>query len=324
MNRLTMCLRVLCLALMCVWCGGVSAQNWPSKPIRWIVPYGPGSTDILARILAPKVSAALGQQIVVENRPGAGGGVGSEFVAKSAPDGYTVLLGAAATHAVNPALFSKLGYDAQKDFAPVINLASIPNVVIVYPGFAAKNMSELIAAAKTKAGALMYSSNGPGTSQHMSAALFEMLTGVSMVHVPYKGSSEGVVAVTRGDVNLMFANLPPALALIKDGRVRPIAVTTAQRLPAFPDLPTVAESGVPGFEVSTWFALFAPAGTPEPIVQRLNREFATALLDADTRDKLIAQGFIINGGSPQDLAKLVASELVKWARVVKASGAKAD
>ena len=232
MNRLTMCLRVLCLALMCAWCGGVSAQNWPSKPIRWIVPYGPGSTDILARILAPKVSAALGQQIVVENRPGAGGGVGSEFVAKSAPDGYTVLLGAAATHAVNPALFSKLGYDAQKDFAPVINLASIPNVVIVYPGFAAKNMSELIAAAKTKPGALMYSSNGPGTSQHMSAALFEMLTGVSMVHVPYKGSSEGVVAVTRGDVNLMFANLPPALALIKDGRVRPIAVTTAQRLPA--------------------------------------------------------------------------------------------
>ena len=270
------------------------------------------------------MGAALGQQIVVENRPGAGGSMGSEQVAKGAADGYTLLLGAAASHAVNPALYPKIGYDAVKDFAPIINLASIPNVVIVNPQVPYKTIPELVAAAKAQPGIITYSSNGAGTSQHMSAALFEMLTGVKMVHVPYKGSSEGVIAVTRGDVNVMFANLPPTLALIKDGRVKAIAVTTAKRLAAFPDLPTVAEVGVPGYEVSTWFALFGPAGTPEPVVQRLNREFAAALADHDIRDKLVAQGFTLNGGSPQDLGALVRSELVKWARVVKESGAKAE
>ena len=314
---------IVALILGCA-ASAAPAQAWPTKPIRWVVPYGPGSTDILARVIAPKVGAALGQQIVVENRPGAGGSVGSEQVAKGAADGYTILMGTAASHAVNPALYSKVGYDAAKDFAPVINLASIPNVVIVNPQLAYRTIPELIAAAKAHPNTITYSSNGSGTSQHMSAALFEMLTGVKMVHVPYKGSSEGVVAVTRGDVNVMFANMPPALGLIKDGRVRPIAVTTAQRLAAFPDLPTVAETGVPGYEVSTWFALFAPAATPEPIVQRLNREFAVALADPDLRDKLMAQGYTINGGSPQDLGNLVRAELVKWAKVVKESGAKAE
>jgi tripartite-type tricarboxylate transporter receptor subunit TctC len=317
-------LKISLLAAGLSLCAAAHSQAWPTKPIRWVVPYGPGSTDILARIIAPKVGTALGQQIVVENRPGAGGSVGSEQVAKGAADGYTILMGTAASHAVNPALYAKVGYDAAKDFAPVINLASIPNVVIVNPQLAYKTIPELIAAAKAKPGTITYSSNGSGTSQHMSAALFEMLTGVKMVHVPYKGSSEGVVAVTRGDVNVMFANMPPSLPLIKDGRVRPIAVTTAQRLSAFPDLPTVAETGVPGYEVSTWFALFAPAATPPDIVQRLNREFAVALADPDIREKLMAQGYTINGGSPQDLGNLVRSELVKWARVVKESGAKAE
>ncbi len=225
---------------------------------------------------------------------------------------------------MNPALYSKVGYDAVKDFAPIINLASIPNVVIVNPQVPYKTIPELVAAAKAQPGVITYSSNGSGTSQHMSAALFEMLTGVKMVHVPYKGSSEGVVAVTRGDVNMMFANMPPALALIRDGRVKAIAVTTAKRLAAFPDLPTVAEAGVPGYEVSTWFALFAAAGTPEPVVQRLNREFAVALADADIADKLRAQGYTINGGTPQDLGTLVRTELVKWAKVVKESGAKVE
>lgn len=305
-------------------CGAAQAQAWPAKPIRWVVPYGPGSTDILARVVAPKVGVALGQQIVVENRPGAGGSVGSEQVAKGPADGYTLLLGTAASHAVNPALYSKVGYDAVKDFAPVINLASIPNVVIVNPQLPWKTIAELVAAAKASPGTITYSSNGSGTSQHMSAALFEMLTGAKLVHVPYKGSSEGVVAVTRGDVNVMFANMPPSLPLIRDGRVRPIAVTTAQRLAAFPDLPTVAETGVPGYEVSTWFALFVAAATPEAIVQRLNREFAVALADPDIREKLAAQGYTINGGSPQDLGNLVRTELVKWAKVVKESGAKVD
>ncbi len=317
-------LKIVAMAAGLALCAGAQAQAWPTKPIRWVVPYGPGSTDILARVIAPKVGTALGQQIVVENRPGAGGSVGSEQVAKGAADGYTILMGTAASHAVNPALYAKVGYDAAKDFAPVINLASIPNVVIVNPQLAYKTIPELIAAAKAKPGTITYSSNGSGTSQHMSAALFEMLTGVKMVHVPYKGSSEGVVAVTRGDVNVMFANMPPSLPLIRDGRVRPIAVTTAQRLPAFPDLPTVAETGVPGYEVSTWFALFAPAATPPEIVQRLNHVFAVALADADIREKLMAQGYTINGGSPQDLGNLVRAELVKWAKVVKESGAKAE
>ena len=304
--------------------GLAQSGTWPTRPIHWVVPYGPGSTDILARIIAQRVSAALGQQILIENRPGAGGGVGTELVAKASPDGYTLLLGAAATHAVNPALFTRIGYDAQKDFAPVINLASIPNVLIVNPSLAATSVGELIALARAQPGALMYSSNGPGTSPHMSAALFEMITGARLTHVPYKGSAEAVVAVARGDVQLMFANLAPALPMVKDGRVRPLAVTVAQRLGAFPEWPTVAEAGAVGFEVSTWFALFAPAGTPETIVTRLNREFGAALTDADTRDKLLAQGFILHGGTPQDLARLVSSELAKWARVVKASGAKSD
>ena len=317
-------LKLLAGLALCATAAFAHAQAYPTKPIRWVVPYGPGSTDILARVVAPKVSAALGQQIVVENRPGAGGSMGSEQVARGANDGYTLLLGTAASHAVNPALYSKVGYDAVKDFAPIINLASIPNVVIVNPQVPYKTIPELIAAAKAQPGLITYSSNGSGTSQHMSAALFEMLTGVKLVHVPYKGSSEGVVAVTRGDVNMMFANMPPALALIRDGRVKAIAVTTARRLAAFPDLPTVAETGVPGYEVSTWFALFAPAGTPEPVVQRLNREFAMALADADTADKLRAQGYTINGGTPQELGALVRTELVKWAKVVKESGAKAE
>ena len=313
------------LAVHCaVTLAQAQAQAYPTKPIRWVVPYGPGSTDILARVVAPKVAAALGQQIVVENRPGAGGSTGSEQVARGAADGYTLLLGTAASHAVNPALYPKIGYDAVKDFAPVINLASIPNVVIVNPQVPYKTIPELIAAARAQPNIITYSSNGSGTSQHMSAALFEMLTGVKLVHVPYKGSSEGVVAVTRGDVNMMFANMPPALSLIRDGRVKAIAVTTAQRLAAFPELPTVAETGVPGYEVSTWFAVFAAAGTPEPVVQRLNREFAAALADADVGDKLRAQGYAINGGSPQDLGALVRTELVKWAKVVKDSGARVD
>lgn len=302
----------------------VQAQTWPVKPVRLVVPYGPGSTDILARMLTPKVSAALGQQFVVENRPGAAGSVGSEQVAKSAADGYTLVFGAAASHAVNPALYSNVGYDSLRDFAPVISVASIPNVLIVSPKFAPRTITELIAAAKSAPGTLTYSSNGAGSSQHMSAALFETLTGVKLVHVPYKGTSEGVVAVARADVNMMFANLPPSQALIRDGRVRAVAVTTAQRLGSFPDLPTVAESGVAGFEVSTWFAIFAPAATPPEIVGRLNREFGAALADPEIRGKLIAQGYTILGGSPQDLGALLRSELVKWAKVVKESGAKVD
>ena len=322
-------LSLLVFALAAVFCAAAvpalaQEAQWPVKPIRWIVPYGPGSTDILARLLAPKAGALLGTQLVVENRPGAGGSLGSEIVAHAAPDGYTLLLGSAASHAVNPALYPSVGYDPVRDFAPVINLASIPNVVIVNPAFQVNSIDALVAAARGSPGLITYSSNGAGTSQHMSAVLFESMTSVRMVHVPYKGSAEGVTAVVRGDVNLMFANLPPATPLIRDGRVRAIAVTTPRRLQAYPALPTVSESGVPGYEVSTWFALFVPAGTPAPIVARLNEAFASALAESDLAANLARQGYTVNGGSPHDLAALVSHEIEKWGPVVRASGARAD
>lgn len=317
-------IRPIAFLALCAASALAQAQSWPAKPIHFVVPFGPGSTDILARMLAPKVSAALGQPIVVENRPGATGNVGSLQVAKSPGDGYTMLFGAAAAQAVNPSLFSNIGYDPLKDLAPVILVASIPNVVIVNPKLPIKSIADLIAAAKARPNALNYSSNGSGSSQHMAAALFESSTGVKMVHIPYKGSSEGIVAVVRGDVNVMFANLPPAMPLISDGRVRPIAVTSPKRVGAFPNLPTVAEAGVPGFDVSAWFAIYVPAATPQDIVQRLNKEFGAALADADIRGKLTAQGYIVHGGSPQELGALLRSETVKWAKVVKESGAKAE
>jgi tripartite-type tricarboxylate transporter receptor subunit TctC len=303
--------------------GAAHAQAWPAKPIRWIIPYGPGSSDIVTRMVAIPVSAALGQQLVVENRPGGNGNVGTEQVAKSPADGYTLLLGAAATHAVNPSL-AKTPYDPVKDFVPIILLASVPNVLITNPSSGFGSVKDVIGAAKAKPGTVTYSSNGAGSSGHMSAALFEMLTGTKLTHVPYKGSSEAVVALARGDVNVMFANLPPAQPMIRDGRVKALAVTTSQRLGGLPELPTVAETGVPGYEVTTWFAVFAPAGTPDAIVQRLNKEFATALAMPDIREKLLQQGFVLGGGSPADLGNLVKNDLVKWAKVVKETGAKIE
>jgi tripartite-type tricarboxylate transporter receptor subunit TctC len=300
------------------------AQAWPSRPIHFIVPFGPGSTDILARMLAPKIGAALGQPLVVENRPGATGNIGSLLVAKSPPDGYTLLFGTSAAQAVSPSLYKNMGYDPLKELTPVVLVASIPNVVIVNPKLPIKSIADLVAAAKAQPNKFNYSSNGAGSSQHMAAALFETIAGVRMVHVPYKGSMEGVVAVVRGDVDVMFANLPPALPLIRDGRVRPIGVTTAGRLPSLPEVPTVAESGAPGFEVSVWFAIFVSAGTPQEIVQRLNKEFSRALDDSEIRDKLLAQGYIIHGGTPQELDTLLRTETLKWEKVVKETGAKVE
>lgn len=312
--------------LPCLLCfgAGAYAQTWPNRPITLVVPFGPGSTDILARTLTPRVSAALGQPMVVDNRPGATGNIGSRYVARSAADGYTILLGTSAAQAVNPSLYASLGYDPLADLAPIILVASVPNVLIVNPKLPIHSVADLVAAAKARPDALNYSSNGAGSSQHIAAALFESITGVRMMHVPYKGSTEGIVAVARGDVDIMFANLPPALPLITDGRVRPLAVTTPQRIPALPQLPTVAESGAPGFEATLWFAIYAPAGTPPEIVQRLNREFAAALADSAIHDKLLAQGYVVHGGTPQNLAAYLRSESVKWARVVKESGAKVE
>ncbi len=312
------------LALATPLCQAQSAPAWPTRPIHWILPYGPGASDILGRILAQRVSTTIGQQVLVENRPSAGGSVATEMVARAAPDGYTLLMGAAVTHAVNPALLPRLGYDPQRDFTPVIMLASIPNILVVHPSVQARTVQDLIALAKAQPGAIMYSSNGPGTSPHMATALFALLTNTELTHVPYKGGAEAVIAVARGDVQMMFASLAPAQPLIRDNRVRMLGVAMAQRLPSFPDWPTLAEAGVADFQVPTWFGLFAPAGTPEAVVQRLNREYGAALAEPAVRDRLLEQGFIIDGGSPQDLTRLVASERERWTRVVKASGMKVE
>lgn len=316
--------RPIAILALCAASALAQAQSWPTKPIHFIVPFGPGSTDILARMLAPKVGNALGQPLVVENKAGATGNIGSLQAAKSAPDGYTLLFGAGAAQAVNPSLYSNIGYDVLKDLSPVIMVASIPNVVIVNPKLPIKTIAELIAAAKAQPNKFNYSSNGPGSSQHMAAALFESVTGVKMMHIPYKGTSEAVVAVLRGDADVSFANLPPSLPMITDGRVRAIGVTSLKRAPLLPNVPTVIEAGVAGFEVSAWFAVWVPARTPQDIIARLNKEFGAALAAPEIHDKLVQQGYIIHGGTPQDLGKIHRAELVKWEKVVKESGAKAE
>jgi len=301
------------------------AQSWPAKPIRFIVTLAPGSaSDIVARVTGDALTKPLGQQVIVENRPGAGGVVAAEIVQRAAPDGYTLLIGSIACHGINPALVPKIPYDAVKDFTPIVNIASSPNVLITSNSLPVKSVKELIALAKKRPGELLFSSGGNGTSHHMGAELFGLLAGVKMSHVPFKGSPQAVQAVLSGEVSLMFPNIPNAMGLAKAGKVRILGVTTPQRLSWWPDLPTIAELGLPGYEVIAWFGLMAPAGTPDAIVERLNAETNKVLGQAATRELLVNQGFEIIGGSVKEFAAFIRSELDKWAKVVKLSGAKAE
>ena len=301
------------------------AQNYPTKPIRLVVPFpAGGTTDLLARAMAQKLSEALGQQFVVDNRPGAGGNIGSDNVAKSPPDGYTLLMGTVGMHAINPSLYAKMPYDHVKDFAPIVLVAGVPNVLVVNPGVPIKSVAELIKAAKDQPGSINFASSGNGTSIHLSGELFKSLTGVQMAHVPYKGSAPALTDLLGGQVQIMFDNLPSALPHIKAGKLRAIAVTSAKRAPVLPDLPTIAESGVPGFEASSWFGLLAPAGTSRDIVTRINAEANKALQSAEMKEKLLAQGAEAAGNSPEHFADYIRSETTKWAKVVKDSGAKVD
>jgi tripartite-type tricarboxylate transporter receptor subunit TctC len=283
-----------------------------------------GTTDILARAVAQKLTEAWGQAVVVDNRPGAGGNIGSELVAKSAPDGYTLLMGTVGTHAINPSLYAKMPYDNIKDFAPVILVAGVPNVLVVTPALPAKSVQELIAYGKANPGKLNFASSGSGTSIHLSGELFKVLTGVQMTHVPYKGSAPALQDLVGGQVQLMFDNLPSALALIKGGKLRAMAVTSTTRAAAIPDVPTVIESGVPGFEASSWFGVLAPAGTPSAIIAKLNAEIGKWVSSNEAKEKLLGQGANAAGGSPDDFARHIAAETAKWAKVVKESGAKVD
>jgi tripartite-type tricarboxylate transporter receptor subunit TctC len=305
---------------------------WPGKAVRIVVPFAAaGTTDILARALAPELQRAFGQPFVVDNKPGAGGNTGSAEVAKAAPDGYTLLMGTVGTHAINPSLYEKMPYDAKRDFVPVTLVAGVPNVLVVNPAMAQRyginSVADLTRVARANPGKLNVASSGNGTSIHLSAELYKSLTGTFMVHFPYRGSGPALLDLMAGNVDLMFDNLPSAMPHIRSGRLKALAVTSAARSSALPDLPTVAEAGGPQlkeFEASSWFGLLAPAGTPADIVTRIQQETAKALATPAMRERLQSQGAIPSGNTPAEFARLIDEETKKWARVVKASGAKVD
>ena len=311
----------------------VAAQPaWPSKPIRLVVPFAAGgTTDILARALAPELQRALGQPVVVDNKPGAGGNSGATDVAKSAADGYTLLMGTVGTHAINAALYPKMPFDPVKDFAPITLVAGVPNVLVMNPAFAQKygihSVADFISAAKANPGKFNFASSGNGTSIHLSGELFKSMTGTFMVHFPYRGSGPALIDLIGGSVDLMFDNLPSALQQVKAGKLKALAVTSAKRSDAIPELPTLAEAGGPalkGYEASSWFGLMAPAGTPAEVISRIQQETAKALLSPSLKERLLSQGAIPGGMSSADFASFIAAESKKWAQVVKASGAKVD
>ena len=313
----------LMLSLACtLTVGAAQAQAYPTKPLRMVVTFPPGGApDILARLFADR--AQLGQPVVVDNKPGAGGNIGAAEVAKSAPDGHTLVMGTVGTHSINGALYSKMPYDMVRDFAPVAHVASAPNLLVVTNSLPVKNVAELIAYMKANPDKLSFGSPGIGTSVHVSGELFKSLTGTQMQHVPYKGRQFAIPDLVGGSIQLMFDNMPSALPMAKEGKIRALAQTTATRSAAAPDVPTVAET-VPGFEATTWFAIFAPAGTPRDVVMRLNAEVQRVFKLPDIVDKLRALGLEPWLSTPEELARYQAAEIIKWAKVVKDSGAKAD
>ena len=318
-------LKVIAGCVLALTAALAHAQAWPSKPIRYIVPFAPGgTTDILARTVGDKLAVALGQPVVIENKPGAGGGVGAEITAKSAPDGYTIMGGTISTHAINASLYKSLPYDPVRDFAPIVLIARVPNMLVVHPDIPAKNVSELIALLRANPGKYTFASAGNGTSQHLSGELFKSMAGAEMQHVPYKGSPPALQDVMGGQVSMTFDNITTAWPLAKGGKLRALAVTTAKRSAVAPDVPTLAEAGLPGFEVGSWQGVFAPAGTPPEIVKRLNAEIVKILNTPDVRDKLAALGAEVVGNSPEEFATMVKAEVAKWADVVKKSGARVD
>ena len=303
----------------------VHAQNYPSRPLRMIVPTAPGGgTDFTGRLVAAKLSESLGQQVVVENRGGGGGSVGADNAAKSTPDGYTLLLGSIATHAVNPALYKKLPYDHLKDFAPVSLIGTVPNAMVVHPSVPVKSMQEFISYAKANPGKINYGSSGVGSPPHLSMELLRSMTGINLVHVPYKGAGPALADLLGGQVQAMCTSLAGLINFIKSGRVRALGVTTAKRNPQLPEVPTIVESGVPGYEVTIWYAVFAPVATPKAIVQKLNAEMVKALNAPEMKERMALQGMDPAPSTPAELAAFVKAETVKWAKAAKDSGATAE
>ncbi len=318
-------LRACALAALALFPAAAHAQAYPVKPIRMIVAYPPGGgTDIVGRVIAQELGEALGQSVVVENRGGASGNIGTELAAHAAPDGYTVLMGNVAPNAINVSLFKNLPFDPVADFAPVSLVASTPNILVVHPSMQARSVKEVIALAKAKPGTLNFASAGVGSSSHLAGELFRILGRAEIVHVPYKGAGPAMIDVLSGQVQLYFATMPAAMPHVKSGRLVPVAVTSAKRSRALPDLPTVAESGVPGYEASTWYGLLAPVHTPGAAIARLHDEVVAILAKPALREKLAGQGFEPVGDSPEEFAAYIKSEIAKWSKVIRDAGIRAE
>jgi tripartite-type tricarboxylate transporter receptor subunit TctC len=301
------------------------AQPYPNKPVRILIAQAPGSaTDVISRVVANRLSELLGQPVVIEAKPGAGGALGTEAAARSAPDGYTLFMGNNSTHGSNPALYAKLPYDPIKDFAPISMVASVPYVLIVNPSLPAKTVDEFIAAAKSQPGKFNYASAGNGSTHHFCGELLKSMTGINVTHIPYKGSPPGVAAVVAGEVSMMFANLTDIGGQLRAGKVKPLAVTSATRAGQLSETPTLAEAGLQGFEILSWFALMAPAGTPAPIISRLNAEAVKVLARDDVQQTLGAQGLTVRSSTPEQVTAHITSEVAKFSRIAKSAGIKAE
>ena len=298
----------------------VAAQQYPVRPIRLIVPFPPGGgTDTMARVVAPKLSEYLGQQVVPENRGGAGANIGAELAAKSPPDGYTVML-ATITNAIGATLYTRLNYDLARDFAPITQLATTPHILVVHPSVPVKSVKEFTAFTRARPGELTYSSSGSGSSAHLAGELYSSLTGTKMVHVPYKGGGPSMIALVGGEVSLCFATMPSAVGYVRAGRLRGIAVTTEKRSPSMPDLPTIAETGIKGYEAGSWYGLSAPAGTSKDIIARLHAETVKVMALPDVKERLFNAGFEVVTSNPEQFAAFTRSEIQKWGKLVRATG----
>ena len=297
-----------------------AAEGYPQRPIRMIVAYPPGGgTDQVGRVMAEKLTENLGQNVVVDNRGGATGNIGTELAARATPDGYTLLMGNVAPNSVNVSLFQKLGFDPVKDFAPISLVAMTPNILVAHPSVPVQTVKDLIALAKAKPGVLNFPSAGVGSSSHLAGEMLKSMAGIDMVHVPFKGGGPSLIALISGQVQIMFATMPAAMPHVKSGKVRPVAVTTAHRSKAMPELPTIAETGVAGYEAATWYGMLAPAGTPKAVIDRLHGE-VVKILAGNTRQRLEAQGFEPAGTRPAEFAAYIKSEIAKWAKVIKEAG----
>ncbi len=316
-------LRCVVAALLVLNTACVYAQSYPVKPVRLVVPFPPGGgTDVVGRLVAQQLTQNLAQQVIIDNRAGAAGRIGAEYVAHVAPDGYTLLMATTTVIITAPALFPKLPYDAVKDFAPVAPVASGTYVLVVHPSVPVRSVKELIALAKAHPGQLNFASSGPGDTNHLSGELFQIQANIKMTHVPYKGAAPGTISVVMGETDLMFSNIVPAIPPVKSGQLRALGITSLKRSPMLPEVPTIAESGLPGFEVQTLYAILAPARTPDAIVQRLNAEIAKALRVPDVRQRLEADGSQVLISTPAELGKLMVAEIAKWTKVIKRAGIK--